>query len=152
MSTAPTRNPELWQCAVPLLPTHDAVLTGGFLAALGFRLRTFDTDHLVAAYGGVELHYARNPDVEPFALVGSAHVWVTNAELLYAELFATDVMPDAAEVDDVAELRARWVTDRDVSRLGPLRENASGTPEFDLFDPTNNLLRCRQAPTGPATA
>jgi hypothetical protein len=143
----PLLNPELWHLAAPILPTHDVTLTAGFLAALGFALPSFEADRsLVARCGGVELHYDLARDLDPFAAPGAVFVAVTNAELLHAELFEADVMPDLTGPDggDPAELRARWDSERDLSRLGPLRETSSATVGFSLFDPSNNQLRCSQ--------
>lgn len=137
-------NPELWHRAAPILPTHDVAVSGGFLGALGFALRLFDAEYLIATLGETELHYARTPGIDPFASVGSAYLHVTNADLLHADLYAVDVMPDLTElgVGDEGELRARWASDRDVSRLGVVHDTDRGTREFALFDPTNNLLVC----------
>lgn len=137
-------SPELWHRAVPVLPTHDPAVTAGFWGALGFALDLADPAYLIVEQNGVELHFRHEPDVDPFAAAGSAYLRVTNAELLHADLYHLDVMPDLAEpgAGDPAELRARWASDRDLSRLGVLRDSGDGRREFALFDPTNNLLLC----------
>lgn len=137
-------SPELWHRAVPVLPTHDPAVTAGFWGALGFALNLTDPAYLIVEQPGVELHFRHQPDVDPFTTAGMAYLRVTNAELLHADLYHLDVMPDLAEpgVGDAAELRARWASDRDLSRLGVLRDTDYGMREFALFDPTNNLLVC----------
>ena len=132
---------ELWHRAVPVLPSHDLVLTAGFWGSLGFTI-TMRDGYLMLALGEVEIHYVEAPDVDPFATAWLAYVRVTNADLLHAELFEADVMPDldAPGAGDPVELRARWASQHDLSRLGVLRDAEHGMREFVIFDPTNNQI------------
>ncbi len=130
---------ELWHRAVPILPSHDLRLTAGFWGSLGFAI-TMAEDYLLLELGTVELHYVDSPDVDPFATAWLAYVQVTNADLLHAELYEADVMPDGA--GELAELQARWTAGRDLSRLAGLRDTDHGMREFTIFDPTNNQITC----------
>jgi hypothetical protein len=138
-------SPELWHQAVPVLPSHDVTLTAGFWGALGFSIVVAGGgSYLMLDQNGVELHYRHDPDVDPFSTASSAYLRVTNADLLHAELFAADVMPDLAGpgAGEPIELEARWDGEHDLSRLGVLYDADHGMREFALFDPTNNLLTC----------
>jgi hypothetical protein len=136
---------ELWHRAVPVLPTHDVTLTAGFWGALGFGMTISDDgSYLILETGDTELHYRHDADLDPFRSASSAYLRVTNADLLHAELYEADVMPDltARDAGDAEELRARWDGERDLARLGVLYDAAHGMREFVLFDPSNNLLTC----------
>lgn len=136
---------ELWHRAVPVLTTHDVPLTAGFWGALGFALSiSADGTYLMLEANGAELHYRHDPELDPFSTASSAYLRVTNADLLHAELYEADVMPDLVEpgAGDAEELHARWEGEHDLSRLGVLYDAEHGMREFALFDPSNNLLTC----------
>jgi len=134
---------ELWHRAVPVLPSHELRTTAGFWGSLGFAIH-LDGGYLRLVLGAVELHYVEQPDVDPFTTAWTAYVHVTNADLLHAEIYESDVMPDLDErgAGDREELEARWADQRDVSRLGVLYDAEHGMREFVLFDPTNNQITC----------
>ena len=131
---------ELWHAGHHVLGTHDLVATAGFWGSLGFDI-TLDEPHLQLALGGVELTYVEVPRFDPWSAgVQAVEVEVTNADLLHAELYEADVMPDGEA--DADELHARWESTRDVSRLGALQDTGDGGRAFTVFDPSNNALRC----------
>jgi hypothetical protein len=134
---------ELWHRAVPVLPSHDLMTTAGFWGSLGFDISLLE-GYLLLTLGEVELHYVEKADVDPFTTAWTAYVRVTNADLLHAEIYETDVMPDLDErgAGDREELGARWADQRDVSRLGVLYDADYGMREFVIFDPTNNQITC----------
>jgi hypothetical protein len=138
---------ELWYSGSLVLPSHDLTLTAGFWGSLGFAI-DLGGDGLRLSLGGVDLRYIEDTALDPWAVVAAtevaAYVEVTNADLLHAELCDADVMPDGDA--EPAELRARWASDRDVSRLGAPHDTvtATGAPlrAFVVVDPSNNALRC----------
>ena len=131
---------ELWHAGAAELRTHDLVATAGFWGSLGFDIDLVDP-RLQLSLGGVELVYAVDPGVDPWSPdVRAVDLEVTNADLLHAELYEADVMPDGEA--DADELRARWDSTRDVSRLGALHDADDGGRAFTVFDPSNNALRC----------
>jgi hypothetical protein len=135
---------ELWHRAVPILPSHDLTATAGFWGSLGFAISLRDA-YLMLRQGEVELHYVAAPDLDPFHTAWVAYLRVTQADLLHADVREADVMPDLGPDEgsgDLAELQARWQSDRDVARLGVPTTTEHRTREFVIFDPSNNQITC----------
>jgi DNA-binding MarR family transcriptional regulator len=123
--------------AIPVLPTHDTAATVRFYERVGFRNgRGGDDEYVMLERDGVELHFALNPDVDPFATAGIARLSVPDADSFRAEVLAAGVV----ERDPAVDLHRRWASTHDVSRVGPIADMPYRVREFALFDPTNNLI------------
>src|SRR5579862_3274379 len=63
--------------AVPILPARDIPETLAFFERLGFTTATYEGDgYAFVRRGGIELQYAHNPDVDPFATAAMAFIRV----------------------------------------------------------------------------
>ncbi|MFD4657880.1 bleomycin resistance protein [Kitasatospora sp. NPDC058444] len=77
--------------AVPILPSRDLDETLEFYARLGFEPRgrwdgeDGEDGYLILARGTVELHFRRDPGVDPLATAGSCYLHVRDADALHRD-------------------------------------------------------------------
>ncbi len=121
--------------AVPILPSRDLGETRAFYAALGFEsLGEEGWDYLILGRGGVRLHFALQPDVDPLSTAGSCYAYVDDADALY-RAWAPLVVPDPTTG----------------SRIVAPRSTDYGMREMAVVDRSGNLLRLG-SPLDPAGA
>jgi predicted lactoylglutathione lyase len=114
--------------AVPILPSRDLDETLAFYERLGFANRGAPPgvwDYLIIGRGHIELHFYREPDVDPLTTAASCYLRVEDADRLHDEWAGIGVPHDAATG----------------SRLVAPVDTDYGMREFALVDRNGNLLR-----------
>jgi catechol 2,3-dioxygenase-like lactoylglutathione lyase family enzyme len=117
---------------VPILPAGDLDATLAFYERLGFESTGGHDawDYLIIRRGGVQLHFYRDPDVDPLTTDRSCYVYTDDADALHREWEAVGVTTDAATG----------------SRLQQPVDTEWGMREFALVDLNGNLIRVGSPP------
>jgi catechol 2,3-dioxygenase-like lactoylglutathione lyase family enzyme len=119
--------------AVPILPAGDLDATLAFYERLGFESTGAMPEkwgYLIIRRGGIQLHFYRDPDVNPRTTDHSCYVYTDDADSLHGEWNAVGVPRDPATG----------------SRLQPPVDTDYGMREFALVDPNGNLVRVGSPP------
>jgi catechol 2,3-dioxygenase-like lactoylglutathione lyase family enzyme len=119
--------------AVPILPARDLDATLAFYERLGFEsigAMPEEWGYLIIRRGGIQLHFYRDPDVDPLTTDHSCYVYTDDADSLHREWNTVGVPRDPATG----------------SRLQPPVETDYGMREFALVDPNGNLVRVGSPP------
>ena len=121
------------ESAVPVLPSRDLRETLGFYELLGFENRGSppeEWDYLIIGRGGIELHFNGAAETHTVTASASCYLRVEDADALHDEWKAIGVHADPATG---SRLEAPMLTDY-------------GMREFDLVDPSGNLIRVGSPP------
>nr|WP_281403169.1 VOC family protein [Sulfitobacter aestuariivivens] len=112
------------------MPTNDPDRTVAFYQSLGFVLHArHDSDYLVFAQNGVELHFAHDPE----------HVAETSDHAVYFHSDDVDTLSGA-----MAKLN--WVA-QGYPRFAPAQDRPWGMRELHVLDPDGHLIRIGQEVT-----
>lgn len=108
----------------PILPVRDVRAALAHYQRLGFAVTAYDDASAAPVYGfldrgGVSLHLARVPDLEPESSVVACYLYVSDADALHAAWLAAGVG----------------------GRLTAVTDTPYGLREFAHIDPDGNLLR-----------
>ena len=133
--------------AVPIFGARDMDEIVDFYRRLGFTTQTYgDGGYLFIRRGGIELHYAHNPEIDPFSTAGMAFIRVGDAQVFYDEFKAANLWEPAIRGHELeAEVRRRWATGESIARIGAPEVKPWRVKEFPVLDPCNNLLRFGQS-------
>jgi catechol 2,3-dioxygenase-like lactoylglutathione lyase family enzyme len=124
--------------AAPILPSRDLRETLAFYERLGFENRGAppeEWNYLIVGRGGIWLHFAAMPEVDPLTTAAGCYVYVDDAQALYEE-WAGLVEPDRATG----------------SRIVPPETTPYGMREFAVVDRSGNLIRVGSPVAGAAAA
>ena len=140
----PTGAPE--ETAVPILPAMDIPETLAFFGQLGFETETDDGGgYAFVRRGGIELHYAASPHLDPFSTAGMAFIRVRDVQAFYDEFRATGLWEPTTRGPELeAELRDRLASGDSIARIGRPEDKPWRLKEFPVFDSSNNWLRFGQ--------
>ncbi len=107
----------------PILPARDIAAAEAFWLRLGFETVYRDEDYLLMKREGAEVHFWRNPALEPARNDAGAY-------LRMADLAALD-----------AEWGALGLPAKGIPRLERMERKPWGMRELALLDPDGNLIR-----------
>lgn len=113
--------------SVPILPSRNLRESLEFYEALGFENRGAppeEWDYLILGRGGIEIHFAADPDVDPLTTSAGCYVFVDDAQALHDE-WSTRVIADRPTGSRV---------------VAPV-ETDYGMREFAVVDRSGNLIR-----------
>ena len=121
--------------AVPILPSRDLNATLAFYRRLGFEnagAAPDEWDYLILRRRGLQLHFYRDPNVDPLTTDHSCYIYTDSADALCDEWKSIGVPTDATTG----------------SRLQVPVDTDYGMREFALIDPSGNLVRVGSPPLG----
>ena len=119
---------------MPTLPSRDLTATLGFYERLGFEnagAAPDEWDYLILRRSGIQLHFYRDPKVDPLTTAHGCYVYTESADALYDEWQSVGV-----PTDPMAGSRLEAPVDTDY-----------GMREFALIDPSGNLIRVGSPPS-----
>ena len=114
----------------PILPCRDVGAAEAFWAPLGFVTVYRDADYLLMTRDGAEVHFWRNPALDPAANDAGAYLRPSDIDALDAEWGALG-LPDEG-----------------IPRLVRAEDKPWGMRELALVDPDGNLIRAGQERDG----
>jgi catechol 2,3-dioxygenase-like lactoylglutathione lyase family enzyme len=114
----------------PILPCRDVAETEAFWQRLGFRAEYRDDDYLLMKREGAEIHFWRNPALDPAGNDAGAYLRPSDVEALDAEWGALG-LPGAG-----------------IPRLVRVEDKPWGMRELALVDADGNLIRAGQESDG----
>lgn len=112
--------------AMPILPCRDLAEMRAFYAKLGFKPWFGDRapwQYEIVSRGDLVVHFFPDPDLDPYKSYSGCYWRVRDAAALYAE-FARLGLPSEG-----------------IPRLTPPEDKPWGMHEFNLVDPSGNLVR-----------
>lgn len=119
--------------AVPIMPSKDLDATLAFYERLGFEnagSAPSEWNYLIIRRGTAQLHFYRDPEVDPLTTSSSCYVFTDDADALFDAWNAIGIPSDPSTG----------------SRLqGPV-DTDYGMREFALVDPSGNLVRVGSPP------
>jgi catechol 2,3-dioxygenase-like lactoylglutathione lyase family enzyme len=129
--------------AAPILPVRDVAKTLAFFDRLGFTTSRYDDGYGFAQRDLIDLHFSQRKDLDPSTEAGSCYINVADVDALYDEFRRADVWHVQVPMTsaDHDELERRWRDGASIARIADVTEKPWGTLEFELMDPSNNLLR-----------
>jgi catechol 2,3-dioxygenase-like lactoylglutathione lyase family enzyme len=119
--------------AVPTLPSRDLCETLAFYGRLGF-VNAGDApevwDYMIIRRGTVELHFYRDPAIDPSSASTGCFVWVNDADALHAEWQGA----------------GSWADPLTDGRLVPPTDTDYGVRTLAVVDPSGNEVRFGSGP------